>query len=51
MNIDVGLNLFFLLDDGCDFGKKLFHVLNGVMIGVGRLFIIDFCLSKRIKLR
>jgi hypothetical protein len=51
MNVDVILNLYFFLNDGCDFGKKLFHALNGVMIGVGRLFIIDFGLSKRIKLR
>ena len=51
MNVDVVLNLFFFLNDSCDFGKKLFHVLNGVVIGVGGLFVVDFGLSKRIKLR
>ena len=44
MNIDVVLDLFFLLNDCSDFGKELFHVFHGLVVLVRGFFIIDFSL-------
>jgi hypothetical protein len=45
MNVDIVLDLFFLLDDGTDFGKELFHVLHGLMVLVRRFIVVDFSLG------
>jgi hypothetical protein len=44
MNVDVVLDLFFLLDDGRNFGKKLFNVFHGLVVLVRGFIIVDFSL-------
>lgn len=42
VNVDIVLNLFFLLDDCGDFCKELFHIFHGLMVLIGGFLIVDF---------